>query len=353
MGSRKTSLGRKIIRVTPSERTRIIDGIAGSEAARAGHPSRGLLVLGDAGVACHEFGDVLGVSAEAPLPRIGITGQFFSHDGACGIASMLHYWGLDVVVSSPIGRGQNSAIKRRLLRKESLPHIPLCTGLGQSIRCTRRAFAGGHQLGHFESEELIPAASRKEVARARASFEHRLGKAGLFCILDQGAAGLSTEIISRLAAQAKRLKASVFYEPRSTHFVSNRAFDIIKVNQNQIRQWLGTNIDSDRKAVMALEEVFADSAHASVVCTRGDRGILVYDRSGPSPKVFLVTPRPKKIFDLIAAGDVVTASLAFCIAKGYTMLEAACFAATAAELSLDQRHDKHLNVQSVFNNRDP
>lgn len=353
MAKNPLNVRTKIMRVTPPERSRIIGRIRRFDERRTATPKCEVLVLGDGGVASNDLGEVLGVCAEAPLPRIGIAEEHLSLDGVCGIASMLKDWGLAAVAASPVGSGRLSSLKLKLLDKEGLLHVRLSTGLPQTTRFTRRVFAGGHQLSHFESEETLLPGSGSATGGARAALRRRLARAGMLCIVDQGSSGLSDDVLLELSAHARRQRARVLYEPRFSHLLPGGSFDIIKLNHSQLSQWHGGSVDSEEAALAAVESILKGTGSGSVICTRGEKGILVYQRSNRLRRAFIIAPRPKAIFDLVSAGDIVTAAIAFCVAKGRSILEAACFATTAAELSLDQRHDKHLTVQSILNYSDP
>lgn len=342
---------KRVKLITPSDRSQIIAAIADREAATLRQRPTGLLLLGDGGVACHELGEVLGVCAEAPLPRIFLTKRKYSLDGVCGVASLVKYWDLAPVVCCPVGCGQASILQRRLLAKEGLPSLVLATGLPQVNRYIRRVFANGHHLVHLETDEKIPLVPPREVKRSLQALLRQLRSAQLLCIIDQGNAGLTENIMIQLARRVKALGIPLLYEPRLALSPSCRGFDVVKVNHNQVRQWFGVNSESDREAVLAANRVLDCTRAKSVVYTRGARGILAIRRSQKGGESFLIVPEPKKIYDLVSAGDVVTAALAFCLAQGYSLLEAVCFAATAAELSLDQRFDKHIGLQMIFKNR--
>jgi D-beta-D-heptose 7-phosphate kinase/D-beta-D-heptose 1-phosphate adenosyltransferase len=332
-----------------SERREIITGMSLHKLATGNQQPRNLLILGNGGVACHELGEVVGVCAEAPLPHILVKEQKLLLDGVCGIASMLKYWGLAPITVCPAGRAQTSSLQQRLLAEQGLPSLALCTSLPQVVRYTRRVFAGGHQLAHIETEESILPASAREIKTATNSLLGKLKQTDLLCIVDKGHAGLSEEIISKLVAQAKTLNARILYEPRGTQLFSSNFFDIVKINHNQISQWFGPRMESDRDALAVAKLVLSRTRANSVIYTRGARGILVCQRSGTGHEAFLIASAPKKLFDLMSAGDIVTAALAFCIAKGCSLLQSACFAAAAAELSLDQRYDKLFDIQAILN----
>jgi D-beta-D-heptose 7-phosphate kinase / D-beta-D-heptose 1-phosphate adenosyltransferase len=310
-------------------------------------PADRMILLGDGGVACHELGEVQGVCAEAPLPCITVRERKYLLEGVGGIASMLRFWGVRPTVCCPLGHGEASQLQRKIFRAEGVRSQPLRTTAPQLTRYTRRFFAGGHQLAHVETEETIDPVSRAATVRSLAALRPLLAHAAIFCIVDKGNAGVTAALLAQLLGRNYTHKTRVIYEPRSNRLFKQCRCGVIKANHKQIKEWFGADMETDRDAIASTQLLLNETGARNAICTRGERGIVVCQRSAAGDEFFLISPQSRKLFDLVSAGDVVTAGLAFCIAKGRSLIEAACFAATAAELSLDRRHDKHLDVRSI------
>jgi len=338
-------------RISPGERAQVLAGIGvGNTASTILNTS--ILLLGDGGVSCHELGEVQGVCAEAPLPCIRVREQRFLLDGVCGIASMLRFWGVRPTVWCPLGKGDASILQQTLLQHEGIRHSAFPSQKPQLTRYTRRFFAEGHQLAHVEAEETIAKRSPAENKRGISMLHRQLATARLFCVVDRGSVGLTLDGLAGIIRQAGNWAMPVIYEPRAANALSQCGCDVVKINHNQIRDWFGMSMETEQDALTSAEMVLEETGAQAVVCTGGARGIIVRQRLPRGARSFVIMPKLKKMFDLVSAGDVVTASLAFCLARGRTLLEAACFAATAAELCLDRRHDKHLDIQSILNSND-
>jgi ribokinase len=105
--------------------------------------------------------------------------------------------------------------------------------------------------------------------------------------------------------------------------------DVIKPNETEAGILTGTEVKDQKSAVQAARNLF-ERGVKTVVLTMGAKGFLIYNNEinefFPAKKV--------KAVDSTAAGDAFVGSLAFCIAQGRTLLEAALFANDVAALSV-------------------
>ena len=332
-----------IRRIDVLERARIVAGIP----LRVDAPAP-LLLIGDGGVASHELGEVVGVCAEAPLARVIIREKKHTLDGVGGIASTLRHWGAAPVVACPEGSGHISSLQRSLLTQEGIGRLRLSTGLRQITRYTQRVFAGGHQFTHLETDEEIPPSRPAVTERGYSKLLQGLADVQLLGIVDSGNAGLGAVDLSTLLKRAERAGIPVFYEPRTVRLLPLNRLAVIKVNDNQMRQWFGAGIESDAEARTAAQKMMASTGADNIIYTRGERGILLCQRTHGAVGAFLIEPQEKKLFDLVSVGDFVTAALLFCMSNKRSLLEAVCFAATAAEYGLDRRYSKRLDLNSIY-----
>jgi len=315
-------------------------------------PTRGnILLVGDGGVTSVELGLIIGICAEAPLPRVLIKHQKFQLDGVGGMATVLKQSNLSSIVFCPFGRGAISSLQRRLLYKEQLVYSSLYSCHQRTLQRTRHVIAGSHHIAHLVNEELILPESVRMETKSINALKRALRPAGLLCIIDRDAGALDSRAIDAVLANAKKLKVPVIYDSKSENLACNEAIDIIKVNQDQVRRWFGITDDSDEASLRGAELVREKSGAKCVVYTRRTRGILVYWPGTKNDPAFLIRPRKKQLFDLVSVGDIVTAALIFCITRKYSILHAACFAASAAEFGLDRRYDKHFDLRIIFNSK--
>ncbi len=232
------------------------------------------------------------------------------------------------------------------MAKEGIINLALRSALPQANRYIRRVFAEGHQLAQTESSERVPASSARKIERSLLALRSEMNKSRLVCVIDNGMGEVRDGILKIPADRAPR--ARVLYEPRSPHFPEGNAIDIINLNEHVMRALTGMEGSTDAEALNLAKAILVKAGVRGIIYTRRERGMLMVERVNGSARSFSIVPERRPLFDLVSVGDVVTAALAFCLGRGYSLFEAVCFAATAAELSLDNRFDKHLKLSDIF-----
>lgn len=284
---------RRLIHISPDLRQQLLDEllIAGMYAEHAA-PTRGSIVLvGDGGVASVELGEIIGICAEAPLPRVLIKQQKFQLDGVGGMASILKQSNLSSIVFCPFGRGAVSSLQRRLLDKEQLVYSSLHSCHQRTLQRTRHVIAGSHHIAHLVNQELISAESVRMETQSINALKRALRPAGLLCIIDREAGGFDPRTIDMVLTNAKELQVPIIYDSKSENLVCNEAIDIIKVNQDQVRRWFGITDESDEASLRGAELVREKSGAKCVVYTRRTQGILVCGAGTKNDPAFLIRPR--------------------------------------------------------------
>jgi ribokinase len=108
-----------------------------------------------------------------------------------------------------------------------------------------------------------------------------------------------------------------------------RVTDVLKPNETEARILTGIHVKDQRSARKAAERLL-ETGVKTVILTMGAKGFLFADTSGsefvPAIKV--------KAVDATAAGDAFTAGLAFGLARGQALFDAALFANHVAALSV-------------------
>jgi len=128
-----------------------------------------------------------------------------------------------------------------------------------------------------------------------------------------------------LIEQAALHRCAVLVDPKGRDFGRYRGADLLKPNaaemQAVVGEWSGE--DEFRARAMALRR---ELRIKHLLVTRGDAGMTLFGPDG-------VHHRPaevREVYDVSGAGDTVLATLAHCLARGATMVEAMHWANKAA-----------------------
>lgn len=111
-----------------------------------------------------------------------------------------------------------------------------------------------------------------------------------------------------------------------------RKVGILTPNEHEAGLITGIGIESVKDARMAAEKIMSMGCRA-VVITLGDNGVLVMDERTSCH----LPPHGVKVTDTTGAGDSFNGALAYSIAKGMSLKDAAAFANAAAAVSVTRR----------------
>ena len=139
----------------------------------------------------------------------------------------------------------------------------------------------------------------------------------------------TVEFAARLA---KKFKIPFILDPAPAQKLSSALFamtDVIKPNETEARILTGVEVTDAKTAGRAAGKLL-ERGVKTIIITMGAKGCFVLNNEinefFPAKKV--------KAVDSTAAGDAFVGGLAFCIARGKTILEAVLFASNVAALSV-------------------
>ncbi|MBI2048885.1 MAG: bifunctional hydroxymethylpyrimidine kinase/phosphomethylpyrimidine kinase [Parcubacteria group bacterium] len=148
-------------------------------------------------------------------------------------------------------------------------------------------------------------------------------------VLSDYAKGLLTPAVVDAVKKRFGLKRIIVNVKPSARVALYRNVNAITLNSKEAHELTNIDTKSDngaRGAAKELSKIFS----ASVVLTRGEKGMLVYDRS--LKRNSHVSPEALQVFDVTGAGDTVVATLATMLAAGAPLLKAAEVASVAASI---------------------
>jgi D-beta-D-heptose 7-phosphate kinase/D-beta-D-heptose 1-phosphate adenosyltransferase len=129
-----------------------------------------------------------------------------------------------------------------------------------------------------------------------------------------------------VAMQAARAKGiPVVVDPKYRNFFLYRGATIFKPNRRELESALGAEVDLEHPE--ALPATFERLGVEHLLLTLGDKGMALVSKGGVSKRVPTVA---REVYDVVGAGDTVTAYLALVLAAGGSATEAAIIANFAA-----------------------
>ncbi|HEX5438619.1 MAG TPA: bifunctional ADP-heptose synthase [Gemmatimonadaceae bacterium] len=280
-------------------------------------------IVGDAMLDVYLRGDVERISPEAPVPVLRVRDRKFALGGAANVAQNVAALGARCALVATVGDDAAGTTLRAMLEGIGADGDALVRGVRPTTTKTR-IVAGIQQIVRFDEEEdgdLTP----EEIARVLAAVECAIAEAGAMVIEDYNKGVLVPQVIERAIAVARKRRIPVVVDPKYRNFFSYRGATVFKPNRRELESALGAAVDLN--VPTALPTAVARLAVEHLLLTLGERGAVLVSASGD---VHRVPATARAVYDVVGAGDTVTAYLGAMLAAGATVHEATVVANFAA-----------------------
>lgn len=276
-----------------------------------------ILVVGDVMLDRYVFGDVDRISPEAPVPVLRVARREDRLGGAGSVAAMLAALEADVTLIAVTGDDPEAQRVTELL--ERLDVAPDCLGTDAARRTTvkQRLLGRTHsrspqQMMRVDDEEVRPIADDAVQQMLHAVWQ-RLDRADLALLSDYGKGVCTDEFVRQLVAITGAAGVPVVADPvRGVGFRRYAGCRCITPNRTEAGQELGMEIRSPQDGLGAARRLLDVDVESAVVTLDRD-GIAWADRQG-NARLFPV--RPRQVYDITGAGDMVVSTLGYCLAAG-------------------------------------
>jgi D-beta-D-heptose 7-phosphate kinase/D-beta-D-heptose 1-phosphate adenosyltransferase len=184
--------------------------------------------------------------------------------------------------------------------------------------------ARAQQLVRFDEEDDADL-SADEVTRVLDAIAAALPHATALVFEDYNKGVLVPAVIEGAVRMARAKGIPIIVDPKYRNFFAYRGATVFKPNRRELESALGAAVDLEHPE--ALPETFARLGVDYLLLTLGERGMALVDASGA---VHRVPTTAREVYDVVGAGDTVTAYLAAMLGAGASALEAAIVANFAA-----------------------
>ena len=282
-----------------------------------------VVIVGDAMLDVYLRGDVDRISPEAPVPVVRVRDRKLALGGAANVAQNVAALGAGCDLVAVVGNDRAGATLRERLDAGAMESRSLVT-VSRPTTTKTRVMARSQQLVRFDEEDDADLAP-EEVSRVLAAIEHALPHATALVLEDYNKGVLVPAVIAGAIALARAHKLPVVVDPKFRNFFAYRGATVFKPNRRELESALGAAVDLDHPA--ALPDTFARLGVDHLLLTLGERGMALVSADGV---VHRVPTTAREVYDVVGAGDTVTAYLATMLAAGASTLEAAVVANYAA-----------------------
>lgn len=286
-----------------------------------------VLLAGDFMLDIYTYGDALRISPEAPVPVLKITDTEYRPGGAGAVALDLLTLGAKTSCIGLIGNDENGKVLQDKLIKTGAEVNGLMTVTDRPTISKQRLIGLAqhrHQQQLFRMDnELTKPLSEKEVEKLLQIYKAKVGQTDIVCLQDYNKGLLSKSVCEKFIKLAKQAGKKVLIDPSPTADYSKyRRANLITPNRQETSLAVGYELKRKEDYARAAEELVERLELEAVVITLDKEG--AYLKTADVSE--LIPTRPRNVYDVIGAGDIVLATLVITLAAG-------CDYKTAAQLS--------------------
>jgi D-beta-D-heptose 7-phosphate kinase/D-beta-D-heptose 1-phosphate adenosyltransferase len=301
-----------------------------------GHPR--VLVLGDLILDRYTWGNAERVSQEAPVILLRADEREARLGGAANVCNMLR--GLEAAVSCAgvVGNDSDGQTLRRMLDETGIEECLLTDDSRPTT--VKERFLGraanrhAHQILRVDSESREPLCEALETELCRRLVD-RLDNFQMFLISDYDKGVCTPRLLETLVGQARRRNIPVLVDPiRGTDYSRYRGATSMTPNRLEAELSSGVKIRTIDDAFAAGRRLCEMLDLDSAIVTLDRDGMALVERGGGACRHF--PTRPRDVYDITGAGDMVLAMLGLALADGLALPDAIRLANIAGGLEVEK-----------------
>ena len=282
-----------------------------------------VVAVGDAMLDEYLVGDVDRISPEAPVPVLRVRERRYALGGAANVAQNVVAIGAECRLVAAVGGDSAGKQLAAMLSEIGVPERGLLSVQRPTTRKTR-VVARSQQLVRIDDEDdrdLTP----QESTRIIAAIEDALQDADALVLEDYNKGVLVPGVITKAIEVARARQVPIVVDPKYRHFFAYRGATVFKPNRRELESALGAAVDLEH--VEAIPNAIERLGVEHLLLTLGEHGMILASRGTAPVQVPTVA---REVYDVVGAGDTVTAYLAAILGAGGTAAEAALIANYAA-----------------------
>ncbi len=299
-----------------------------------------VVVVGDVMLDVYLQGDVERISPEAPVPVVRVRDRRYALGGAANVAQNVAAAGSRPVLVAAIGADDAGTRLRAMLRAIKADDTALIETARPTTTKTRLV-ARAQQMLRVDEEDDGDL-SGADVQRVLDAVLGRVARADALVLEDYNKGLLVPGVITAAIDAARARGIPIVVDPKYRNFFTYRGATIFKPNRRELESALGAAVDLDAEAALPLTVDRLGVDH--LLLTLGERGMAIVSSGGA---VRRIPTTAREVYDVVGAGDTVTAYLATALAAGATAVEAAVIANYAAGVEVGKLGAATVSTEEV------
>jgi D-beta-D-heptose 7-phosphate kinase/D-beta-D-heptose 1-phosphate adenosyltransferase len=302
------------------------------------------LVVGDLMLDEYLWGKAERISPEAPVQVVDVLREELRLGGAGNVVNNLAALGAEVSVCSVVGDDENGW---SLLKEFSRHDIDISAIFLDPARRTSRktrVVAAHQQIVRIdrESREVVPVLYEQQVC---SWIKTHIAEFKVVVLSDYNKGVLTPTVIATTIAAAATVSIPVLVDPKGSDYCRYRGATLLTPNRKEAEAAAGISISDAASLARAAETIMAAVGLQHLLITRSEEGMSLFSAGAEAVHIPTVA---REVFDVSGAGDTVLATLAFGMASGCTMAEAAGLANISAGIAVGKLGTSTVTPQEII-----
>lgn len=297
-------------------------------------------IVGDAMLDVYLRGDVDRISPEAPVPVVRVREKELALGGAANVAQNVVAIGAQCTLVCAVGEDAEGQVVKEMLREIGADSRSIVSVKRRTTTKTR-ILARSQQIVRFDEEDDADIRG-VEVERLLAAAIDAIDAADALVFEDYNKGVLTPALITPIMQHAKSREMPTVVDPKYKNFFAYNGATVFKPNRRELESALGAAVDLEH--VEALPEALRRLGVEHLLLTLGEAGMALIAADG---EVGRVPTTAHEVYDVVGAGDTVTAYLATMLAAGGTPAEAAVIANFAAGVEVAKLGAATVSIDEV------
>lgn len=316
--------------------------------ANLGSPK--VLLVGDFMLDIYTYGDALRISPEAPVPVLKVCNTEYGCGGAASVAADLAELGARPLCIGVIGNDPNGKQLQQMLQKRASDTSGLLVVRGRPTTSKHRLIGLAQhrhrqQLMRMDEESAEPLTDKQYQAILK-TYKEKLQHADIVCLQDYNKGLLSPQLCRRMIELAAQAKKRTLVDPSLMRdYAKYSGAIVVTPNRKEASEAVGFDITGAETAAKATEQLAEKFNFQAVVITLDKEGAYL-KTSGISE---IVPTRPRSVYDVTGAGDIVLATLAVTLAAGCDYKTAVEIANIAGGIEVEKFGAATVTVDEIIN----
>lgn len=288
------------------------------------------LVVGDLMLDEYLWGKTERISPEAPVQVVDVLREDLRLGGAGNVANNLLALGCQVSVASVIGQDENGWTLVKNLNQLGIMTDGILQEPGRRTGRKTRVLAANQQIVRIdrESREPLSPAIDKQLCDW---LHHQLAGFDVVLVSDYLKGVLTHQVLRTVMNTAQQRRIPVLVDPKGNDYRKYRGATCLTPNRKETEAASGIPIRCQATLQEAASILMSMVELENLLVTRSEEGMTLFSGNGETVHIPTVA---REVFDVTGAGDTVLALLAFGVAGGLSLAEAARLANLAAGIAV-------------------